>query len=68
VAHVADSLSHRLGLDAGESEASGLDETTLEFLQLSPADLDDLQAAMVDALEKLEGEFRGRAVRPLRAS
>lgn len=54
IAHLADALAHRAGFGGGRGPEPELVESTLEFLQLAPADLPPLQADMARALAELE--------------
>jgi HD-like signal output (HDOD) protein len=58
MAHLGHALSRRAGLGGAGEAAEFIEDGVLEFLKLQPADLDELQAEMIQALEDLEETLR----------
>jgi HD-like signal output (HDOD) protein len=58
VAHFGHFLSQRAGLGCAAHEAAVLEDGTLEFLMIQPADVDELQDHMLQEMERLEETLR----------
>jgi len=58
VAHASHVLSQRAGFGCATNEAPVLEDGVLEFLELQPTDVDELQQQMIQELESLEEAFR----------
>ncbi|HSV92569.1 MAG TPA: HDOD domain-containing protein [Desulfobacterales bacterium] len=54
VAHLANALAYRAGVDGGDAAGGEIAASTLEFLDMDAAELDPLQAEMTDAIDGLE--------------
>jgi HD-like signal output (HDOD) protein len=58
VAHLGHTLSLRAGFGGAVTATTLPEDGVLEFLNFQPADLDELQAEMIQALERLEETFQ----------
>jgi HD-like signal output (HDOD) protein len=58
VAHFGHVLSQRSGFGGAANEAAVLEDETLEFLKLQPAEVDELHEHMIQEMERLEETLR----------